>query len=309
MFPDIRLMIAAVAASVVALSCGFGVFAALRVNHEPLARLPAATAPLQLVPDTVAASGIPSARPVPVAEPLIADRIMDAPAREIARDDGGEPPSAPPAAEPKAAASAVEEKTEAAEQPADPPATSVAALTADDHAPAAAAPESPPAEAADSAGAPISPPHAEVAEIRDEAKPEESAETTGGPAPAATPSVALLDPPADQAAPAERAASPIVVAPPSAESDAAGAIPTTAKKIARKKNSTTHVAAKTHRKQHTRVAARSNTRDSMLLQPHFVSAPEAFRQTARVRHAKVASKKMANRSSPVGGPFVTTPGR
>ena len=40
MFPDFRLMIAAVLGSVVALMCGFGVFAAFRVNHEPLARLP-----------------------------------------------------------------------------------------------------------------------------------------------------------------------------------------------------------------------------------------------------------------------------
>jgi hypothetical protein len=48
MFPDFRLMIAAVLTSVVALSGGFGVFAALRINHEPLSRLPSATAPLQL---------------------------------------------------------------------------------------------------------------------------------------------------------------------------------------------------------------------------------------------------------------------
>ena len=49
MFPDARLLIAAIIASVVALSCGFGMFAAFRVNHEPLARLPSATAPLQLL--------------------------------------------------------------------------------------------------------------------------------------------------------------------------------------------------------------------------------------------------------------------
>jgi hypothetical protein len=49
MFPNVRLLIAAIIVSVVALSCGFGVFAALRVNREPLARLPSAAPPLQLV--------------------------------------------------------------------------------------------------------------------------------------------------------------------------------------------------------------------------------------------------------------------
>jgi hypothetical protein len=77
MFPNFRLMIAAVAASVVALSCGFGVFAALRVNHEPLARLPPATAPLQLAPDKVAAPALLSARPSPVGEPEIAAAAPD----------------------------------------------------------------------------------------------------------------------------------------------------------------------------------------------------------------------------------------
>jgi len=54
MFPNLRLLIGALAASVAALCCGFGVFAAFRVSHEPLSRLPAATAPLQLVLNEVA---------------------------------------------------------------------------------------------------------------------------------------------------------------------------------------------------------------------------------------------------------------
>jgi hypothetical protein len=56
MFPTVRLLIAAVFASVVALSCGFGVFAAFRVNHEPFSRQPAATAPLQLLDGEAAAA-------------------------------------------------------------------------------------------------------------------------------------------------------------------------------------------------------------------------------------------------------------
>ncbi len=48
MFPNFRLLIVAVFASIVALSCGFGVFAAFRVSHAPLARLRPTWAPLQL---------------------------------------------------------------------------------------------------------------------------------------------------------------------------------------------------------------------------------------------------------------------
>src|SRR5215831_11773787 len=49
MLPNVRLLIAAMLASILVLMCGFGVFAAFRVSHEPIAYLPAAMAPLQLV--------------------------------------------------------------------------------------------------------------------------------------------------------------------------------------------------------------------------------------------------------------------
>jgi hypothetical protein len=55
MFPNFRLLLAATFASVVTLSFGFAVFAALRVNHEPLSQLAAGTASLQLVDDEAAA--------------------------------------------------------------------------------------------------------------------------------------------------------------------------------------------------------------------------------------------------------------
>jgi len=55
MFPNVRLQIAALFVSVVALSFGFGVFAAFRVNHEPLVQVPAA-APLQLPPENAVSS-------------------------------------------------------------------------------------------------------------------------------------------------------------------------------------------------------------------------------------------------------------
>lgn len=56
MFPNVRLLIAALLASVFALSFGFGVFAALRVNRDPLGQLPAGTPALQLVANEAAAA-------------------------------------------------------------------------------------------------------------------------------------------------------------------------------------------------------------------------------------------------------------
>jgi hypothetical protein len=56
MFPNVRLQIVALFVSVVVLSFGFGVFAAFRVNHEPLAQIPASAAPLPLEAGNVAPS-------------------------------------------------------------------------------------------------------------------------------------------------------------------------------------------------------------------------------------------------------------
>ncbi|MGA9322492.1 MAG: hypothetical protein WBW06_15690, partial [Xanthobacteraceae bacterium] len=58
-------MIAAMLASVVALVCGFGMFAVFRVSHEPFARSPAATASLRLVADNAAYSSTGLASSVP----------------------------------------------------------------------------------------------------------------------------------------------------------------------------------------------------------------------------------------------------
>ena len=81
MFPNIRLMIAAIVASIVALSCGFGVFAAFRVNHEPLVRLPPITAPLQLIAGNAAC--------VAVAGGTFDRRFQTSPPQSAARPDGG----------------------------------------------------------------------------------------------------------------------------------------------------------------------------------------------------------------------------
>jgi hypothetical protein len=87
MFPDVRLLIAALLTSVVALSGGFSVFAAFRVNREPLVALPAGTAPLQLVASPVApaAWGAPFGASFRLTEVHIGGAVTDAPARAPVR--------------------------------------------------------------------------------------------------------------------------------------------------------------------------------------------------------------------------------
>jgi hypothetical protein len=56
MFPNIRLLFAALFGSVVTLGCGFALFAKLGVSHEPLSRPPSASTPLHFVTETTAAN-------------------------------------------------------------------------------------------------------------------------------------------------------------------------------------------------------------------------------------------------------------
>jgi hypothetical protein len=51
MFPNVRMMIVALLASMVAVICAMGMFAAFGVTHEPFAQLPSDKSPLQLVFD------------------------------------------------------------------------------------------------------------------------------------------------------------------------------------------------------------------------------------------------------------------
>ncbi len=142
MFPNIRLMIAAMVASIVALSCGFGVFAAFRVNHEPLVRLPPVTAPLQLIAGNSAAVAVAAAE-------LFDRRFQTSPPQRAsaAVPDRG----AAEAEEPAAAVAA----TESAVGPAAPAVPTVLASTvaptADNHPLGATAPEPAPVAHADAA--------------------------------------------------------------------------------------------------------------------------------------------------------------
>jgi hypothetical protein len=162
MFPNVRLLIAAMIGSVVALSCGFSIFAALRVNHEPLARLPSGSAPLQLLASISPSPPIAVAAVEPIERGLRAGDtsggagLADAPTRAPAASDReADTPSPEPetssgvAGNPSATASAPAQETSASEtehetKPPDADATSHDSAPAPVPGPSIAAIEAPP---------------------------------------------------------------------------------------------------------------------------------------------------------------------
>jgi len=160
MFPNVRLLVAAIIGSVVALSCGFGIFAALRVNHEPLARLPSGSAPLQLLASISPSPPIAVAAVEPIERGLRAGdargeaALADAPARAPgASDREADTPSPEPetssgvAGNPSAPAPVQEAPASEAEHETNPPdaeATSHDSAPAPVPAPSIAAIEAPP---------------------------------------------------------------------------------------------------------------------------------------------------------------------
>src|SRR6202030_422948 len=148
MFPNVRLLIAAVVASVVALSCGFAVFAVFRVSHEPLSRLAGGAGPLPL------AGGNPVA---PTAIPAPADSFGNRLPLNNGDSAGASAQVAPPQPDSVEAPSAV--------------ATTTTITTT--------APETEPAEPAQPAPVAQSPAAEPVAQIPEpDAKPNEVATTT-----------------------------------------------------------------------------------------------------------------------------------
>jgi hypothetical protein len=65
MFPNIRVMIAALLASVAGISCGLGALAAFRVNHQPFTRMQSANPPLQLAFGAGLPETLTDGRPAP----------------------------------------------------------------------------------------------------------------------------------------------------------------------------------------------------------------------------------------------------
>jgi hypothetical protein len=110
MFPNVRIMVVATLASIVAVICGMGVLAAIGINHEPFTRLPGDRPPLQIVFDHT----VPAAKATTVfgvrfqvgAQPTADDEAAksapappaDAPAKETVADAKSTLDAATPAA-------------------------------------------------------------------------------------------------------------------------------------------------------------------------------------------------------------------
>jgi hypothetical protein len=135
MFPNVRVMIAAIIASLLGMSCGLAVFAAFSVNHDPFVRPPSSAPPLPLVlgyaapgPEKDAAApfgvrfplNVPTGNGVPANIPIVAHEDVAAPAEPSA-----EAPAAVPAAPnaPDESAKANNTTMTAVETPAEPAAS------------------------------------------------------------------------------------------------------------------------------------------------------------------------------------------
>jgi hypothetical protein len=273
MFPNVRLLIAAMVASVVALSCGFAMFAAFRVNHEPLSRLANGAAPLQLAagnPTPLIAMPVPAGsfgNRVPLNQADSAGASPEATPRQSDHDDSVEPPSA------------------------------VASTTA---------PETGAAEPAQSAQAPAAEPDAkpdEVAVAPNEPPPAPPSE----PAPVAT-ETAVTEPPAEQAAPAKPAAPTEQASqepnpdtkPDTATTAAAEPPPPEGPHKAAHRH---RLAAKAQRARQARAIAQPASQPAGIGGP-FVPPPS--RLAARPQHARQARTIVQPISQPsaIGGPFV-----
>jgi hypothetical protein len=274
MFPNVRLMIVAVLASVAALSCGFGVFAAFRVSNEPLARLQAVATPLQLAADHETPSIVPfAARETfgvryDLLQGQLVDRAAGLSALNVDFRDIVEPPSIASVIGPGVGNT----------EPAPLAQTAV--------------PDGPPAA---------------------DATPEQSvpvALTPGpdsqqaGPAAAQPAQTAAVETPADQAQPAEQTGQEAAPAPPpvvAAPNEAA--MPDTAQhRIVRRSVSRQSIAVTTQRARTAPGGAIAQWTDqtSSFLQPHFQTAPTAVPSPS-------AKSRPSARTSAVGGPFVPPP--
>jgi hypothetical protein len=325
MFPNVRLMIVAVCASVVALSCGFGLFAAFRVNHEPLARLPPVAAPAQHAADNPAPPAVATATetfgtrfqvnrqnsnadvedtgsiappspavPVAAVPPEVAAVTADSPAADsappatVAADDSSTPDTpAPGSAAVQSGVAAIAEV----------PVTTDADPKADVDPKAEAVTETAPAPQSDAKVA-VAPPAEQSQPVEDAAKiqepeqqPEQNLETVPN-------AGAKTSAPKDAVA---KKASAKAAAKPAAKPAAKGP-----RRIVRKIVKRVQVAAKGHyvRRAHARALVQTGSPelDAVFPQPHFQSAPPDPLAAApgNVRRSARRSRRAA-----VGGPFVT----
>jgi hypothetical protein len=124
MFPNGRLVIVAMLASVVAVSCGLGVFAAFRVNHQPFTRLQSADPPLQLVFGSGAPAPVRDVSAAPFGVRFLLNAPVDvpetAPVVSIQPEPAAVADPAVPASPPEAAAGTDSASAVTAEAPAAP---------------------------------------------------------------------------------------------------------------------------------------------------------------------------------------------
>jgi hypothetical protein len=307
MFPNIRLMIAAMVASIVALSCGFGVFAAFRVNHESLVRLPPVTAPLQLIAGNSAAVAVAVAEPFDrrfqTSPPQRAARATEPPT--LRRDDREGVESAPAAsaavpergaAEPEEPAAAVP-ATESAvglAAPAVPTAPPTAATmantvapTADNHPLGATAPEP----------APVA--HADAASSSQE-----------------TPAVAVIESPTAAQGPQVERKPEREVAPASIAKAVEEVVHKPDRKAVVSRAKRRRVVAWAYRARGSRANAVGQfdsqhlKQDTALSQPNFQTASQTSQLGLAQRHrSKDDSRPPEDATAVAGGPFVSPPGR
>jgi hypothetical protein len=327
MFPDVRLMVAATFASVVALMFGFGLFAALRVSHEPLGRVQLASAPVQLVADNAA---IAEATIVPwepfdrrfqiVDAPMVSETASTpAPGPDLQDDIETSSVALQTASTARSAAaldgtSAVgepnDQPTLPAVQPADAPVVATAA-TASDQPAAAPRAESATTAAADAQDNAVSAPAINTAAVEQQSKSDVAPAVNTEPT--AAPSVAAVSPGKDWRQDWARP-------PPAAQrpnANAATAAPR--KRVARVARPTIEkrarlarvaVLPRRPRRIPTTVAVRTIDQNNGFERSNFQSGPQAQaqpvpRHVVRIRHAYVAPDRLKERTSAVGGPYVS----
>jgi hypothetical protein len=290
MFPTMRLFLGALLASIVVLCCGFCVFAAFRVNHDPLSRLPAETVTLQLIASETA--GPPPAWHAPVRSRFEA--------REAVSDAriGGVPTDAPvllpisrvtiqPASLRTISAVGPEAAIDASQESVPPPHESPPLGL-----PAAAALSAPALATAPIASG--SPQPAPPAQIATDLVPADSAPAAS---PASMPTVAAVEPPSNAIAsasgPADIAGIPLQVAVPEPK-----ARPTPASDAAQRALRREGRQALLRRRLAARRRIAANTAAStQSANPFFQSAPGAFQQPAAGRGA---ARKSANAAGTTG---------
>jgi hypothetical protein len=336
MFPNVRLMIAATLASVVALTCGFGMFAVFRVSHDPFVRLPAATAPLRLVADNAAkssagfASGEPFDRRFQVKAPPNAAAAANASA--AAAEPRAAPETAPAtpaqstAAAPEDIASAVGEPTEQPSASTAPPTGEAPAATsanaaASDQANIAAMsqPETAIQTTPADAGTAAPSPETTTAEPDQDIKSPVGSVPSAEPAPNTAMEVAAIEPLEEPPLPRER---PSLTTEPTGTANPAD---DRAHKTAAKKLKRIRVAVRIRRV--LRVAAQYPQTQSLPTQysptteqsfgdaqANFQAAPPSraqflVRRAIRLRHFRIASRKPREPNAATGGPFVSATSR